>query len=309
MAFRRPLYYTGGNLREMSDSQINDIRTRMFWLYVNNPAVTVSVVSSGGNLGLVQYDWRLRAGEAAYSTRNYPTAPDAQYEYDAYYTLSQSLGSQSAPSNPSNVGYPLFYNGTNLQAMSLQDVYDTFAFDTINSLVGSNEVYRVAQSTSLSGYTRVSSTPVHIDNRANIGAYSASSIPEATNQFVEVSRTYLFKRNYQGTSYQVPAKATSSGEMQIFSESNFDSLLESTIRYVALYRSGYRIRYGINLNAFNETNSFSGNNCGGITDSGYGPNSTGTQYNRFVNVDDYRSQKFPSGTLVSYTSYFRVRTE
>jgi hypothetical protein len=308
MAFRRPLYYTGGNLRQMSDSQIEDVRTRMFWLYIANPVTTLSVVSSGGNLGLVQYDWRLKAGAAAYSATNYPTAPDATYENDAYYTLSQTVQTESAPTNPNNVGFPMYYDGTNLRAMSLQDIYDTFAFDTINNLVGSNEIYRVAQTTSLSGYTRLSGT-VHIDNRADIGAYSASSIPEATDQFVEVSRTYLFKRNSQSTSYQIPTKATSSGEIQTYSQSNFDSLLENSIRYVAYARSGYKIRYGIDLNAFNETRSFSGNSCGGITDSGYGPNSTGTQYNRFVNIDDYRSQKFPSGSLVSYTSYLKVRTE
>lgn len=317
MAFRRPLYYTGGNLREMSDSQIADHRTQMFYEYVNNPSVSLEVVGSGGNLGEVQRDWYQYAGAAASSATNYPNlyqTATPSWTYDSYQTLSQNLDVEAAPNDTNSIAYPVYYNSDgNLCAMTLQDMYDTFAFPTIDTLIGTNEVYRVSQSSSISGYTRLSGI-VHVDTRANLSAYTASGIPESTSQFSTISSTYLFRRDASSVSYGiVPVKVSSrtSVGFQQYTEASYSTMFRNIIRYVARYRSGYKIRYGINFTAaYGESWTFSGNNCGGITDTVYLSNTGyGNYQTRFVNADDYRAQQFPAGTLYSFTSYLRVRKE
>jgi hypothetical protein len=285
----------------------------MFWRYIANPSVSLSVVGSGGNLGILQYDWRLTAGNALARTERYPTEAETSeplYITTEYRTLNQNIASLTVPSDTNLVGFPLFYTNTgNLQAMSLQDMYDTFAFSVIDSLIASSAVYTLSTSTP-SGYTSVSGTPIHIDTKANLAAYNASEIPETTDQPVEVSRSYLYKRNDSSTSYTVPVKATSSSnpDIQIYSEANFNSLLSAIIRFVATNVSGYRIRYGINLVNFNVNNNVDGNSCGGVTDTEL-QGGSGNYQTRFVNADDYRAQEFPNGTLSSYTSYLKVRKE
>ena len=81
MAVRKPLYYDSGNLREMSDVQIAQIKARMFWLYVENPSVELSVVSSGGSLGAIN-DTRLQAGAASISVSATPTETETAEPYD-----------------------------------------------------------------------------------------------------------------------------------------------------------------------------------------------------------------------------------
>ena len=65
-----------------------------------------------------------------------------------------------------------------IQAMSLQDVKDTFlhpAIDLLTSASTSTQqagTYTLATSTSLAGSTLVSSTPIFVDTRADTSAYS-----------------------------------------------------------------------------------------------------------------------------------------
>jgi phage terminase large subunit-like protein len=52
MAVRSPLYYTdSGNLKEMSLLELNDIYAQGKKAFLANPAVELTVVGSGGNLG------------------------------------------------------------------------------------------------------------------------------------------------------------------------------------------------------------------------------------------------------------------
>ena len=67
MAIRAPLYYSAGNLKEMTSAEVNEIISQTIYQYSLAPSVSLSVVSSGGNVGSIT-DTRQQAG--AMSTHN-----------------------------------------------------------------------------------------------------------------------------------------------------------------------------------------------------------------------------------------------
>ena len=61
MAVRSPLKNDSGNVKEMTSAEVDQIVDQVVYQYSQNPSVTLSVVSSGGNLGSIT-DTRLQAG-------------------------------------------------------------------------------------------------------------------------------------------------------------------------------------------------------------------------------------------------------
>ena len=53
MPVRKPLFNDGGNLKEMSTSQVDEIVQQTVYQYAQNPSVTLSVVNTGGTLGTI----------------------------------------------------------------------------------------------------------------------------------------------------------------------------------------------------------------------------------------------------------------
>ena len=91
----------------------------------------------------------------------------------AYQRISQTIASVSPTSDTGKL-WPAYYNSSgHIQAMSLQDVKDTFlhpAIDLLTSASTSTQqagTYTLATSTSLAGSTLVSSTPIFVDTRAD----------------------------------------------------------------------------------------------------------------------------------------------
>lgn len=293
MAIRTPLYYSLGNLKQLTSSQISDIQTRMFWLYVTNPSVALSVVNGSGNL-TTMYDTRYQAGTYVTNVSSFQSAPTISIVSVGFNNILSTISSYSAPTNTNNVAFPVYYNTSgNLQSMTLQDMYDTFASQTITNLIAGGAVYTISTSTTLSGYTLVSNTPVFTDTIPNVNAYTSGNIPNTQDQPSTVTNYYLFIRNVATTSYTVPVTFNSSGNIQTISSSSFDSMLTSVIQYMAQSVTGYRIQYGINT---------TGNTCGTVmTDT----NLDGTQsyLTNQVNADDYRSQNVPTGSTVVINNY------
>ena len=302
MAFRRPLYYVSGNLREMTDTMIQAIRDQMFWKYISNPSVTLGVVGSGGNLGTI-YDTRLQAGAWAQSaTRFYTEAETAEPSVVnvGLSRFNQSVASLSAPVDTNSRRFPVYYTTTgDIRPMTLQDMYDTFGSYAINALTTGGQTYTVSGG-SVTGYTLVSGTQVFIDTRANTSAYTYNGIPETQDQPFDVAYWYLYKRNGTTVSYTPPAAVTSTtNNIQTYSTASFDSILEEIVRWMATSVSGYQIRYNLNGG---------GNNCGsGMTDSRL--NGSGNYQTYYVNTDDYRSQEFPDGTAVVVATHYLRETK
>ena len=297
MAFRRPLYQTNGNLQEISDSHLNDIKSQLYSQYVSNPAVALNVVGGGGNLG-TYYDTRLQAGSYMSYVDRYPyewETPEPSVNTYGYSRIDESYAQISAPADTNNVGFPLYYDGSNLRAMSYQDVLDTFIYPVIDWLVVPDAVYTVSTSSGLSGWSLLSGTPIFSDTRANTGAYQYYEIPETLDQPFTVENYFLHKRNISSVSYTPIVLANASGHVYTPEQTSLDSLLFTSIRNTAVYDNfGYRIRHGINT---------AGNTNGtGMTDTRL--NGAGNYQTYFVNGDDYRAQEFPDGSAVAVGTYY-----
>ena len=305
MAVRTPLLIDGNeNLIEMTSGQITEVVTRAFWQYINNPTVTLSVVSSGGNLGTIS-DTRLQAGTGLTDPSSFPSeaqTPEPSLVTVNYSRIEQTLASVSAfelalaQLSISKKGLPIYYNASNqLQSMNLQDMYDTFIEPAIDLLIAGGEIYTISTSTSLTGYTLVSSTPVFNNTIADTSAYTAGSIPETLDQPTTTNSYYLHKRNFVDTSYSIPARLTSGNQIETPSSSTFDTVLYNFIGYMAISVSPYQIRY-----AYNGGAGYS--NCGtAMTDNRL--NGSGNYQTRFVNANDYRAQEFPNGSSVTINTY------
>jgi len=302
MAVRAPLYNDNGNLKEMSTALVDQIVQQTVYQYSLSPSVSLSVVSSGGSLGTIT-DTRLQAGSSSSSATSYPSeATTAEPSVvSVNYSKIDSSNASVTPTGDSGKTWPVYYDGTSIKAMNLQDVKDTFLHPAIDLLASGSTgtdqagTYHISTSSSVSGSTLVSATPVFSDTGANTGAYTAGSIPETQDQPTTLTNYYLQRINGTDTSFTSPVFIRSDDQIQIYPTATFQSLLQEWIRYTAASSSdGYSISYNING---------SGNNRGsGMVDQRL--NGSGNYQTRFVNANDYRAQEFPNGTLTTINTYF-----
>lgn len=302
MAVRAPLYNDNGNLKEMSTALVDQIVQQTVYQYSLNPSVSLSVVSSGGNLGTIT-DTRLQAGASSSSATGYPSeASTAEPSVvSVNYSKINSSNSSVTPTSDTGKTWPVYYDGTSMKAMNLQDVKDTFLHPAIDLLstgsTGTDQAgtYHISTSSSVSGSTLVSATPVFTDTGANTSAYTSGGIGETLDQPTTLTNYYLQKIDGTNTSFTSPVFVRSDNQIQIYPTATFQSLLQEWIRYTAVSSSdGYSISYNING---------SGNNRGsGMVDQRL--NGSGAYTTRFVNANDYRAQEFPNGTLTTINTYF-----
>ena len=288
----------------MTDAMIVEIRTQMYWSYVANPSVVLSRVGQlpTETLLATMTDTRMAAGTYSSSTTQFPdetVTPEPTIVYVNHTKINQTIQSAPQPTDTDGVSYPIFYNTAgNIQCMSLQDMHDTFAYDTINSLVSGAPIYMISNSGDVNGYQLLSSYSVFTDTRADTGLYIAARIPMATDAPMSVNNYYLHKRFSSPATYTVPAFANSSGNL-LGQVTNFHTLLGSIIRNMAASVPGYRIRYNINGPGYN---------CGtGMTDTRL--NGSGNYQTRYVSANDYRAQEFPNGTPTDISVYYLRTTK
>ena len=304
MAVRKPLKNDAGNVKEMSPTEINQIIDQIVYQYSLNPSVTLSVVGSGGNLSAIT-DTRLQAGAASTSATSFPT--EATTAEPSTVTVSydrlNSTNASITPTTDTGKTWPVYYtSGGHIQAMSLQDVKDTFLHPAIDLLTAATTTtqqagtYTVSTSTSLAGATNVSLTPIYSDTRADTTLYTAGGISETLDQPTTITSYYLHSINGSDTSYTVPFYINASNNLQEYDATTFETLLQEWIRYTAASSTdGYAISYSIGT-------SGSGNTRGtAIVDTKL--NGSGNYQTRFVNADDYRAQEFPDGTPTTISTY------
>lgn len=305
MAVRTPVYEDNGNLKEMSSAMIDQIVAKAIYLYSLNPSVTLSRVSSGGNLGSLTDSFVIAGSSITradrFATESETSEPTTSTETFAH--ISQSTASISQPADTGGVAFPLFVNSGNLQAMSGTDFLDTFIEPAITSLQSGSTgtaqggTYFVSTSTSVSGATAVSGSRVFRDRKANVGAYTAGGIPESRTQTTTVANYYLHRINGADSAYTVPAYARTDNNIQVYTTSNFNTLLQNYIRWAAVNHTGYRISYAY---------GGSGNTRGSFTNT-FLTGVTGNYQTRQVNTDDYRAQEFPNGTETTTSTPFKIR--
>jgi len=307
MAVRTPLKNDSGNVKEMSSGEVDQIIDQIVYQYSLNPSVALSVVGSGGSLGTIT-DTRLEAGSSSTSTTAFPseaTTQEPQVVSVSYSKIDSSTASVT-PTTDTGKTWPVYYTtGGHIQAMSLQDVKDTFLHPAIDLLTAATTTtqqagtYFISTASSVAGATEVSgtATPIFLNTEADTAAYSAASIPEATDQPTTITSYYLQRVDGSDTSYTVPFYINASNHLQEYDSTAFETLLQEWIRYTAASSTdGYSISYNLGT-------SGSGNTRG----SGMGDtrlNGSGNYQTRFVNTDDYRAQEFPNGTSTTINTYY-----
>ena len=307
MAVVKPLYETGGNLREMDSTMVQQLVDQAVYQYSLSPSVALSVVSSGGSLDAIT-DTRKSAGAQSTSSTSFPSEGTTQEPQTVTVTYDKVTETRTAGSPTADTGktWPVYYNSSGqIQAMSLTDVKDTFLHPAIDLLASGSTgtqqggTYHVSTSTSVSGSTEVSgsNTAIFTDTRADTGAYSAGSIPETQDQPTTITNYYLHRITGSEISYTEPYFLDSNNNIKEFTTAAFNSLLQEWMQYTAVSSGdGYSLSYNIG-------SSGSGNTRGsGMADTIL--NGSGNYQTRQVNNDDYRAQEFPNGSATTAATYY-----
>lgn len=304
MAVRKPLYYTGGNLREMTTAMVAEVVAATVYQYSLDPGVTLSVVGSSGTLAAIT-DTRLQAGAVGNDVTNFDTEAETANVSTVTVTYDKISHANASvtPTADSVKLWPVYYNASSqIQAMTLADIKDTFLHPAIDLLTAATTTtaqagtYHISTQTSVTGSTLVSSTAIFTDTRANAGAYSADGIGETLDQPTTITNYYLHRVDGASPTYTEPYFIDSNNDIKEYTASAFNTLIQGWIRYTAASSSdGYAISYNIGA-------SGSGNNRGsGIVDTKLNGSTYATLN---PSTDDYRSQEFPFGSATTIATYF-----
>ena len=300
MAIRTPLKLDSTNLKEMSSTDTGNIIGRMVYLYMTDPSVALSVVANSGSLTGIN-DTRMQAGAMSSSATAFPSessTAEPSVVTVAYDKINEATTSLSAPADTNNIRFPVYYDSGNVKAMSLTDMYDSFvslASNGASELIPAAQPYKIHTSTTPpSGYTLVSSTPVFVDTRANTSLYTAGGIGETLDQPQTITSYYLHRSNGSAVTAPTPLYIDSNQNLKEYTAAELDAVLKEVIRYTSVNLTSNKLRYFID---------------GAGTTLGTGMantklNGSGNYQQRFVNADDYRTQEFPNGSVVTANTYY-----
>lgn len=315
MTARSPLYLeTPNDIQVFSQAEIDSMVSQAAYAYSLNPSVSLSVVSSGGNLGAIT-DTRYQAGNSVLrETGGFASAaqtPDISQIDISYSRINQTVDAVTIPSN-GPTSFPVYLETSeDIRAMTLQDFYDTFVYSAISNLTssssGSNQAgtYFISSATAVSGSTRVSTTPVFTDTRADGAQYTAAGITEQLDQPITITNYYLYRINgvdassLPSTNFKNPLYVDANNDLREYSVTEFNNLLSSWTRYVIANETGNRIRYSFTT----------GENRGsGMVDT-YLSGSSAAGYNTIQDSTGYYlSQEFPNGpTAVRNVYYLKIQ--
>ena len=303
MAIRAPLYYSAGNLKEMTSAEVNEIISQTIYQYSLAPSVSLSVVSSGGSIGSIT-DTRQQAGIHSTDASSFPTeatTAEPSTVTVTYDKISQSINSGSAPTD-SGKTWPCYRTATNnIQAMSLQDVKDTFLHPAIDKLVAATltteqgGTYHINTATSVAGSTLVNATPVFVNTQADTTAYSPGTIGDhALDNPTTIQNYYLHKLDGNNQSTKTPLYVTAANDLREYVTADFNTLIGNALKHTAgSSADGYKITYSYS----------SGTNRGsGMADTIL--TGSGDYQTRQVGGDDYRAQEFPNGSANTANTWF-----
>ena len=304
MAVRSPLKNDSGNLKEMSSAEVSSIVDQIVYQYSLSPSVQLTVVGSGGNLGSIS-DTRLQAGAMSTDASSFPD--EAATAEPSVVTVTSSKINQTihsaSPATDTGKTFPVYRNSANqIQAMSLQDVKDTFLHPAIDLMVGSGityqqaGIYHISTASGVSGSTLVSATPVFTDTRADTSLFTAGEIGETQDQPTTITSYYLQKRDGSDVAYINPFYINAVNNLQEFAPATFKSLFQSWLQQTAgASTDGYKITYSLGTSGSGTTKG------SGMSDTRL--NGSGNYQTKQVS-DDYRAQEFPDGTPTSINTYY-----
>lgn len=308
MAYRAPFKVSGSDLQVMSTSDITNIHYQAIYQYSLDPSVTLSVVGSNGNLNAM-IDRRYAAGAASLSNSGFAadsadiTAVDTTWD-----VIDQTVASTVNTWDDSNVNiaYPVYLNSSNeIQAMTREDFYDTFIDPAITAwyartqssgnFSGGGQYYIFQGNGAVSGYTLVSNNPV-FTNTQSADAIRQGALPETLDQPTAGTSYYLYLKDTSDTPVELPFKIDADGNIQQYTEANFNSMLQYHMRHAVTSRAGSYIRYQIEDNS----GTLGRTSGSGMSDTHYASFTRRT----YQTGDNYYTQEVPSGSLTTRSTYY-----
>ena len=303
MAIRAPLYYSAGNLKEMTSAEVNEIISQTIYQYSLAPSVSLSVVSSGGSIGSIT-DTRQQAGIHSTDASSFPTEATTAEPSTVTVTYDKINLTRNPGGAPSDTGktWPCFRTpASNIQAMSLQDVKDTFLHPAIDLLVSASlgtdqgGTYHINTSNNVAGSTLVNGTPIFVNTQADTTAYDPTTIGDhALDNPTTIENYYLHQLNGANNTPKTPLYVTAANDIREYATADWNTLIGNALKYTAGNSAdGYKINYSYS----------SGTNRGsGMADTIL--TGSGDYQQRFVNADDYRAQEFPNGSASTANTWY-----
>lgn len=323
MAVVYPLYYSSGNLRKVSPSQLSDQQDygTTLWGKAAYRSVNLSRVGSDGALRRM-LDTRDTAGDrgnesnAVNSTRFSNNTPDNVTDAGASFTYDMIDRTLDSSFSLSGLNYPVYRNSDgNLQIMTTSDVRDTYIDQIIDNLVSSTErggQYRISTNpTSLANHTLMSSSPVFTDKQFDKslhgGVTSTTQMDLLPLSNVDKPTTiesyYLYRRDEQTAgSFLYPLYWTGSN-LRMYSPAEWENFLGTQLAVAAYGGTGYRIRYQVAASGV-DADTFPSN----LKQAIMGTAMVDTTLASSVRINDqdadnYRSAKLPTGASETETTY------
>lgn len=325
MAVRSPLFLSDASgtnqIAEGDSTYMTALHEFAGYAFAQNPNPSLEVQGANGTAisGQPFVDTFYVAG--AYSTRVDRFATEAEtadivLTTENYSRIRQVTAAVSAPSgDANNHEYPLYlYNDqgtdedldTHLRAMTITDFYDTFVAPVLSQFGGGGQTaakggtYFLTTSASPTNASLVSTTPVAVNKVSDTAAYTASGIPEAVEQTIDTNY-YLAKVDFAAAAYpeiydQLPIYWDfANNRINAHTPASWSALMNKFLRYYLSSNAGgqYQLSYNVDgsdgvLNGAlytDERRTPDGSAGGG-----------GNYQQRYVGVDDYRTQEFPTGT-------------
>tara|TARA_B100000676_G_scaffold169250_1_gene166480 strand:+ start:489 stop:1439 length:951 start_codon:yes stop_codon:yes gene_type:complete len=309
MAVVRPVYLNSGNIQQMDDTMFGLLKDVFRYQFQQSSPITLSVVNSGGNLsGLPMVDTRMQAGASLTRTERFSTEAETAEPTQvtvSYSRLSQSVSSAPTLGNDDGKRYFCYIDDNNdIKVMNHGDMLDSIVRPVIDELTSGSTgadqagTYFINNSTSTSSnQTLVSSTPVFVDTRADLSAYTAGGIGETQDQPTTINNYYLKKNTISSPSLSVlPLLIRADNDIQEFTLAAVSNIANELMRHeVIASTGGYKIRYNINGSGTNRGSGMADTRLTG---------GTGNYQTRFVNTNDYRAQEFPDGTPTTINTYY-----
>ena len=327
MTVRRPLKLDGTDFIELTDAEILTIKNRAKYVYILNPAPTLTYDGGGGgNIGTIK-DTRMKGqgyvGAVGGFVSSFPgsgSTPNIAIDEVSFSRIVQTVPSISDPDDTGSCRFPVYFDGTDVRSMTLTDMYDTFINDAITDV--RDEVYTISFSGSAPA-NYISLGNVYNDTRANTTKYAEASTdpnwyntfygnnegtrnPDNLNQLtttIDHSNSsagptfyHLYRNQFGDEPPSVePIFSDSSGVIQQYSQANFDAILEELMRHTAANRNPYKIRYELGTNSSGALGSV-------MPDSRL--NGSGSLKTFLANTDDYRGTEVPNGSPVTISNYY-----
>lgn len=301
---------SNGHIKEFTSAEMTALVTYARLRYYTNQSVTLSRVAANGNLSPNMIDSRQIASGTTTHPTSYQTPGSLGSATVQYDTISQTVASTTQPTDTNNIAFPAYYSNGGIYACSWQDLSDTILQPALEQMDTSNEKpYSISTtSTAPTNYDLVgadaANSLVFRDTMADVSLYTSAGIPEALDQPTTYASYYLVKRETTATNtIELPSfvKNTSGAGVQQYTASNFETLITNAIRHYAA-SSSTGLRYEVTTNVTRTAAKYT--LIGAMYDRKL--NTGGTIGQKLINADDYRSQRFPTGSTFTTQNTYRL---